>query len=313
VHGLINITFNTPTVRSIPVERSKPEIDSLFGQTRRSLKRYGHRTKKSLGQHFLVDEGIVRHIIDAARLDPGDVILEVGPGLGVLTEELAMKACFLIAVELDNKLAAILRNRLAPAGNVAVINSDILDIEPAVLLGELKREFPEVSDTPFSYKVVANLPYYITSVFLRKFLETKVKPEMMVVMVQKEVAEAITARPGDMSVLSVSVQFYGEPMIVSYVPASCFYPVPEVDSAILRIDLHRSPVVAVTDEKSFFKVVRAGFSASRKQIANSLARGLAISKEDAISLLEAAGITPQRRAETLSLDEWAELWRVVNR
>ena len=159
------------------------------------------------------------------------------------------------------------------------------------------------------YKVVANLPYYITSPVLRHFLEASAKPRLMIVMVQKEVAEAIVAKPGKMSLLSVSVQFYGEPRIISPVPAQCFYPAPKVDSAILRIDPYPQPAVAV-DEGSFFELVRAGFTAPRKQLVNSLAQGLGASKSEVLSLLETAGIVPQRRAETLTLGEWARLWQV---
>jgi 16S rRNA (adenine1518-N6/adenine1519-N6)-dimethyltransferase len=161
--------------------------------------------------------------------------------------------------------------------------------------------------------VVANLPYYITSPVLRHFLEASAKPQIMVVMVQKEVAEAIVAGSGRMSVLSISVQFYGEPRIISYVPARCFYPAPEVDSALLRVDLYPQPAVTVIDKGSFFELVRAGFTASRKQIANSLAQGLGLSKAEVLSLLAEASIVPQRRAETLTLDEWAQLCQVFTR
>jgi 16S rRNA (adenine1518-N6/adenine1519-N6)-dimethyltransferase len=159
--------------------------------------------------------------------------------------------------------------------------------------------------------VVANLPYYITSPVLRHFLEASAKPQMMIVMVQKEVAEAIVAKPGEMSLLSISIQFYGEPRIISPVPAQCFYPAPEVDSAILRIDLYPRPAVAVTDVGSFFELVRAGFTAPRKQMVNSLAQGLGLPKDEILSLLQQADIVSQRRAETLTLEEWAGLWRVI--
>jgi 16S rRNA (adenine1518-N6/adenine1519-N6)-dimethyltransferase len=161
--------------------------------------------------------------------------------------------------------------------------------------------------------VVANLPYYITSPALRHFLEASAKPKMMLVMVQKEVAEAIVAEPGKRSVLSISVQFYGKPRIVSYVPSKSFYPAPKVDSAILRIDVYSQPAVAVSDEKSFFELVRAGFAAPRKQIANSLAQGLKSPKPEVLALLEKADIAAQRRAETLTLEEWAQLWQVFAR
>ena len=280
---------------------------SLLAQTRRLLRRFDLRARKGLGQHFLIDGEVLKLITSAAELTPTDVIVEVGPGLGVLTKELARQAGWVIAIELDNKLAALLKQTLASFDNVTIINEDVLRIEPGALLNQPKARFPQAID---SYKVVANLPYYITSPVLRHFLEASDKPQIMIVMVQKEVAEAIVAKPGQMSLLSVSVQFYGEPKIISYVPAQSFYPAPEVDSAILRIDLYPQPAVAVTDEGSFFELVRAGFTARRKQIVNSLAQGLGRAKGEVLSLLERADIVSQRRAETLTLEEWARLWRV---
>ena len=273
--------------------------DSLLTQTRRLLRRFDLKARKGLGQHFLVDGEVLQVITSVAELTLADVVIEVGPGLGVLTRELAGQAGRVIAVELDSKLADILQQALASFDNVTILNENILDIDPAALLVEGK-----------AYKVVANLPYYITSPVLRHFLEAAVKPEVMIVMVQKEVAEAIVAEPGQRSVLSISVQFYGKPRIVSYVPAQSFYPAPEVGSAILRIDVYPQPVVAVDDEGSFFELVRAGFTASRKQIANSLAQGLKLPKAEALALLDGAGIVPQRRAETLTLEEWAQLLQV---
>jgi len=289
----------------------KPE--SLLVQTRGLLRRFGLRARKGLGQHFLVDEEVLGLITSAAQLTPTDVVMEIGPGLGVLTRELAKQAGWVVAVELDNKLAAILRQTLASFNNVAIINEDILRIDLAALLQEQKAKLPSVINSPFNYKVVANLPYYITSPVMRHFLEASVKPQIMVVMVQKEVAEEIVAKPGRMSLLSVSVQLYGEPTIISYVPARCFYPAPEVDSAILRIALYPQPAVEIADKESFFDLVRAGFSASRKQLVNSLAQGLGLPKAEVLTLLEETGIVPQRRAETLTLEEWAHLWRVFTR
>jgi len=289
------------------------QAGSLLAQTRGLLRRSGLRARKGLGQHFLIDEEVLKLIISAAELTSADVIMEVGPGLGVLTRELAKQAGWVVAIELDSKLATILEETLASFDNVAIVNEDILDIAPASLLPEQKAKFRAEATSPFGYKVIANLPYYITSPVLRHFLEASVKPQIMVVMVQKEVAEAIVAKPGQMSLLSISVQFYGEPKIIGYVPAQCFYPAPEVDSAILRVDLYPQPAVAVTDERSFFELVRAGFAASRKQIGNSLAQGLGLPKADVLSLLGAANIVSQRRAETLTLDEWARLWQVFTR
>ena len=275
--------------------------ESLLVETRRLLRHFGLRARKGLGQHFLIDEEILPLIISSAELTPNDVVVEIGPGLGILTKELARNAGRVVAVELDGKLAGILQQALSSRGNVTILNEDILGVEPETLLSESS-----------DYKVVANLPYYITSPVLRHFLEAAVKPKLMIVMVQKEVAEVIVAEPGQRSVLSISVQFYGKPSIVSYVPAQSFYPAPEVDSAILRIDVYPQPVVAVSDVKSFFELVRVGFTASRKQIANSLAQGLVLPKSDVLAMLVQADITPQRRAETLTLEEWAQLWQVFH-
>jgi 16S rRNA (adenine1518-N6/adenine1519-N6)-dimethyltransferase len=193
---------------------------------------------------------------------------------------------------------------------VVVINEDVLGTDPKSLLeGEAPR-FPVGLQR---YKVVANLPYYITSPVLRHFLEASVRPELMVVVVQKEVAEAIAAGPGRRSLLSVSVQFYGRPTIVARLPAASFYPRPEVDSAVVKIEVYPRPPVDVDDVGGFFGLVRAGFTAARKQAANSLAQGLGLPKAEVAARLEAAGIAPQRRAETFTLDEWAGLYRVFRR
>ena len=236
--------------------------------------------------------------------------MAIGPDLGVLTLERASAAGWVIAIVLDSQLAAILKQTPVSFDNVTIINKDIRQIEPSALIREEKKRFPAAIANSLGYKLVANLPYYITSPVLRHFLEASLKPQIMVIMVQKEVAEAIVAEPGQMSVLSISVQFYGKPRIISYVPARCFYPVPEVDSAILQVIPYAQAPVAVTDEKSFFELVRAGFSAPRKQLGNSLAQGLGLTKTKALSLLKEADIMPQRRAETLTLDEWAQLWQV---
>ena len=287
------------------LSRHSLKAESLLTQTQGLLRRFGLRARKGLGQHFLINEEVFGLIISAAQLTPDDVVIEVGPGLGVLTRELAKQAGWVVAVELDNKLADILKQTLASFKNLTIVNEDVLKIDPAALLKEPKADFSSES-----YKMVANLPYYIASPVLRHFLEAQVKPQLMVVMVQKEVAEEIVAEPGRMSLLSVGVQLYGETKIISYVPAQCFYPAPEVDSAILRVLPYPQPMNEVSDRESFFALARAGFSAARKQIANSLAQGLGVSKDDALSLLKKAEIAPQRRAETLTLEEWARLWRV---
>jgi len=221
--------------------RHPPQAGALLAQTRRLLRRYGLRARKGLGQHFLIDREVLELIVEAAGLTPADIVVEVGPGLGVLTRELAGKAGWVITVELDDRLATALKQTLASLHNVTVLNEDILKLDAAALIKEERSKFPAAMGKPAGYKVVANLPYYITSPVLRHFLEASTRPQTMVVMVQKEVAEAITARPGRMSLLSASVQFYGEPTIVSYVPARCFYPMPEVDSAILKVSVYPQP------------------------------------------------------------------------
>lgn len=276
----------------------------LLGQTKEQLRRLDLRAKKGLGQHFLVDDRVLKRIVSAAELTSADIVVEVGPGLGILTRELARKAGRVIAIEIDAKLASALEEALAPLANVTVFNADVLESDPRTLVETAKGSLEA------SYKVVANLPYYIASAVVRHFLEAPLKPRLMVVTVQKEVAQAMVAQPGKMSLLSVSVQFYAKPAIVDYVPATSFYPSPKVDSAIVRLQLYDHPAVEVQDVAKFFEVVRGGFSAPRKQLHNSLAQGLKISPLDAAALLNKAGISQKRRAETLTLEEWAWVYRV---
>jgi 16S rRNA (adenine1518-N6/adenine1519-N6)-dimethyltransferase len=274
------------------------QTESLLTRTKRLLASYDLHAKKGLGQNFLIEGGILKKIAAAAELTPADTVIEVGPGLGVLTETLAEQAGKVIAVELDTHLADILKTRITDVGKVTVMNKDILEVNPADMVGKETR-----------YKVVANLPYYITSAVIRHFLEAPVKPNLMVLMVQKEVAKQITAQPGEMSLLSVSVQLYGKPTVVSKVSAHCFYPAPKVDSSILKIAVYPQPKIQTGDIEGFFNIVRAGFSANRKQLPNSLSNGLKIPKSEIILVLEKAGIDQQRRAETLTIDEWRVLYK----
>ncbi|MCJ7669214.1 MAG: 16S rRNA (adenine(1518)-N(6)/adenine(1519)-N(6))-dimethyltransferase RsmA, partial [Dehalococcoidia bacterium] len=193
------------------------------------LRQFGFRPKKSLGQHFLIDEAVLERILSAAELSPGDIVVEIGPGLGILTEGLAKRGARVIAVELDSKLVALLKKRLATFPDVKIIHADILEVTPRQLL----QNNLTASEPVRGYKVIANLPYYITSPVLSHFLEAQPRPSEMVVMVQKEVGEAIAATPGKMRLLSVKTQFYSKPAIISYVPAASFYPPPKVDSVIL--------------------------------------------------------------------------------
>jgi len=269
-------------------------------QARRLLRQSGLKAKKRLGQNFLIDSDVLGKILHAAELSAEDMVVEVGPGLGILTSALASKVRKVFAIELDTELSSLLRNKLGTQANVEVINEDILKVDLSQLLGQDSR-----------YKVVANLPYYITSPVLRYFMENRLQPSLMVVMVQKEVAEAIVASSGKMSVLAISLHVYSKPRIIARVPADCFYPRPKVDSAIVRFDVLPQPAISVDDIDAFFDVVRRGFSAPRKQLRNSLANGYDVKPADVDPSLKGAGIDPTRRAETLSLEEWERLYQAV--
>ncbi len=277
-----------------------PVQESLGRQTRQLLKEMGLKAKKGLGQHFLVDSRALGKVVSAGRITAQDTVIEVGPGLGVLTRELSRQARHVICVEIDSNLSDELRSRLKSFSNVSIVNADILKTNPVELLpAGINR-----------YKVVANLPYYITGVVLRHFLEAVPQPELMVVMLQKEVARAITAKPGQMSLLSVGVQLYGQAEIIASVPGRSFYPVPKVDSSVVRITARSEPVVPVESREEFFNIVRAGFCTPRKQLVNTLSHGLGVGKEQIIEKLNRVGIAYQRRAETLSVEEWRDLWQV---
>ncbi len=276
---------------------------------RQLLRQFGFRPKKRLGQHFLIDEAVLERILSAADLSPGDVVIEIGPGLGILTEGLAKQGAKVIAVELDSKLVALLKKRLAAFSDIKIVHADILKVTPRQLL----QDNLAASEFARGYKVIANLPYYITSPVLSHFLEAQPRPSAMVVMVQKEVGEAIAATPGKMRLLSVKTQFYSKPVIISYVPATSFYPPPKVDSVILRLDVYSQPPLiksGVSDVAGFFDIVMHGFHSPRKQLRNSLAHSLEMPPSQVASLLEKAGIEARRRAETLSLEEWRELWKI---
>jgi 16S rRNA (adenine1518-N6/adenine1519-N6)-dimethyltransferase len=264
------------------------------------LKKAGLRPNKRLGQSFLSDERVLARIASAAELTDQDTVLEIGPGLGSLTRHLAERAGRVIAVELDAALIPILRQTLAPYPNVQIIHGDILRFA--------------ICDLQFAIsKVVANIPYNITAQIFRHLLEARPRPRLIVLTVQLEVAQRITAKPGNMSLLALSVQFYGCPSIVGRIKAGAFYPPPKVDSAIVRIETYEQPLVEVTDVERFFAIARAGFSQRRKQLHNALAAGLACSHDQVNAALERAGLDGRRRAETLSLDEWASLARELER
>jgi 16S rRNA (adenine1518-N6/adenine1519-N6)-dimethyltransferase len=256
--------------------------------------------KKSLGQNFLHDPNTLEKIIATAEITRNDNVLEVGPGTGALTVYLAQIASRVVAVEIDNRLIPVLQQQLRDFPNVELIHADILETDIEHLMGH------------DDYVVVGNLPYYITSAILRHLLDRPHKPTRVVLTVQQEVAERLIAQPGDMSVLAISVQYYGQPRIITKLSPAVFWPRPDVSSAVVRIDVYDQPPVDVPSEELFFQVVRAGFSQKRKQIKNSIGSGLGLSHPQTSSLLESVEIDPARRAETLTLAEWATVaWAVA--
>ena len=256
--------------------------------------------KKSLGQNFLVNQGVLNKIIVAAEIKKDDIILEVGPGTGNLTKKLASAAKEVIAVEKDGRLIDQLKTKFSENGNVKIIEGDILEFNPEAY--SLKSG---------EYKIVANIPYYITSHFLRIIFESAgwrmAQPKLIVLMIQKEVAQRIMAKPPHMNLLALSVQFYAEPKIVGYVSRGSFQPMPKVDSAIIKLTPKNNNRLLTIDNGHFFKVIRAGFSEKRKQLLNNLAKNFDTTKEKIKNIFSSAGIKEKARAENLSLQEWEKL------
>jgi 16S rRNA (adenine1518-N6/adenine1519-N6)-dimethyltransferase len=264
------------------------------GQLRRLLGSERLRPRKSLSQNFLTDPDALDAIVEAAELQPGDRVVEVGPGLGVLTRRLLAAGASVLAVELDPRLAEYLRRELYGVDRFELVEADALDLHP-------REMFPE---QPF--KLVANIPYHITSPLLHAFLEGERPPQLTVLLVQLEVAERVAAPPGRMSYLSVFAQNVAEVEVVARVPAAAFEPAPAVDSAVLRLRRRPEPVVGVGDARQpFYRVVQAGFRQRRKQVHNGLSRELPVEREAVTSALERCGVTPDRRPQTLTVPEWA--------
>jgi len=264
------------------------------------LAKHDFKFKKSLGQNFLTDKNILQKIVMAAEVSDEDVILEVGPGAGALTQTLAAQAFQVMAVELDQTLLPILKETLQDYANVVVVHGDVMKIN----IQELMSYYPGKR-----WKLVANLPYYITTPVIMRFLEERIPLHSLTVMVQREVAERMVAKPGgkDFGMLSVSVQYYTIPQMVTIVPKTVFIPQPEVDSAVIRLEMREHPAVDVPNEKDFFRLVKASFGQRRKTLRNALLGGLGIGKEELENLLTGAGIEGNRRGETLSLEEFAIL------
>jgi len=293
--------FENETSEMAGVEFYMPKKASVpAAKVKKTLRHSGLKARKGLGQHFLVDETVLSTIISAAELSSKDFVIEIGPGLGILTTELAQNAGSVIAIEVDYKLASRLKQKLSYLHNITIINKDIL-----------KTELSDLIKKKNSYKVVANIPYYITSPILSYFMETSLKPSLMVVMVQKEVGKNIVAEPGEMTALSISLQVYSKPRIIAYVPSQSFYPPPKVDSVIVRFDMLPEPAIKVDNINNFLTFVRCGFRSPRKQLRNSLAQGLRIKQSETALLLTKASIDSQRRPETLNLNEWQKLYEVT--
>jgi 16S rRNA (adenine1518-N6/adenine1519-N6)-dimethyltransferase len=293
-------------MRSVPVPEPTEEPESTHSivhagpppqapsEIRTLLKAFGLRPQKGFGQHFLTSDVILRKIVAAGDVGPSDVVLEVGPGLGHLTHRLAQVAGRLIAVEIDRGLSRELRRAFQDSPHVEIVENDVLELDPVDVVGQT------------SYKVIANLPYYLTSAALRHFLENHHRPELLVVTVQREVGDRILARRGELNLLAISVNVFGQPRLITRIPPNAFYPQPTIESVVLRIDVFERPRIDATVAK-FFQVVSAGFAMPRKQVHNSLAQRLWIPPGEAPLILQDAGIDPKRRPQTLTIAEWDRL------
>lgn len=266
------------------------------------MEKYGFRFSKSLGQNFLIDEHIIDKICDGAEIGPEDYVLEIGPGIGVMTQEMAQRAKKVVAVEIDRALIPVLGETLADLDNVTVVHADVLDLDLKALIAE---HFGDQKP-----KVVANLPYYVTTPIIMMLLEEGIPVSDIVVMIQKEVADRIAAKPSTKAygALSVVTQYYTEPSIIVKVPRTVFMPQPNVDSVVIRMTLREAPPVQLDDTDLFFRVIKAAFGQRRKTLLNALsAGGFGKNKEDLSQVMNSVGIDPIRRGETLSIDEFALL------
>lgn len=268
----------------------------------RVMREYHVFAQKRLGQNFLIDKNVLDTIIEASALKKNEEVLEIGPGLGTLTRALSEHVKEVVTIEKDIHLIKILRALNSDLSNIKIIEGNALFLDKAFFERYLKK----------SYKLIANLPYYITSAIIRFFLESPRKPSLMILMVQKEVAERITSLPPEANILSVAVQFYGQPEIVAEVPRTSFWPSPKVDSAILKIVPYVHKPFEVDNEKAFFKIVKAGFSERRKQLHNALGNSLQLSDEIVKKALIDSRIDSSRRAQTLSIEEWITLYQNIS-
>jgi len=278
---------------------TKTQIKSL-------LQKYNLKPNKTMGQNFLINEDTLEKIIKAADLNKNDLVLEVGPGLGILTKELSKKAKKIITIEKDKQMVEALKQELKDYENIEIIHGDVLEI-----LRGRSLKCIHFKERPLSYKVIANIPYYLTSHLIRMLLELENQPEEITLLIQKEVAQRICTSSPKMNLLAISVQFYGKPKIISYIPKENFWPKPEIDSAIIKITDIRKP--ENINIKKFFKLVKAGFSSPRKQLINNLSQNLSVNKEEIKKALTECNLNIQARAENLEIKDWVNLLKLTTR
>ena len=271
------------------------------------LQKYNFVFQKKYGQNFLIDPRVLEKIVDAARISDQDCVLEIGPGIGTMTQYLAESAREVVAVEIDRALIPILKDTLSAYDNVTILNEDIMKVDVGRIVRERNQGRP--------IKVVANLPYYITTPIVMSLLENHVPLESITIMVQKEVADRMQVGPGtkDYGALSLAVQYYARPEIVARVPSNCFMPRPGVDSAVVRLNIYQEPPVEVQDEKYLFALIRSSFNQRRKTLANGLSGGMGIPRERVTAALQEMGLPATTRGETLTLEQFAALSNLLQR
>lgn len=272
----------------------------LTTQIKNELNQLGIKPKKSLGQNFLINEGSYSKIVSTLELRPGDTVIEVGPGLGMLTQFLAETGADVTAIEKDHRLMEFLKQKFKNQKNVTIVEDDILEFNPS-------NHLPQTTN----YKLVGNIPYYLTSYLLRTIFEKWPPPKIIVLMLQKEVAQRVCAKPPKMNLLAVSVQYYAQPKIQSYVSSGSFYPPPEVDSAIIKLETRDQKTKNTPDNTKFFRIVKSGFAKKRKQLSNNLSGELKLEKRLVEEKLNSIGIDPKRRAETLTIEEWQNITTIL--
>ena len=290
-------------------------------QLKNLLRHYNLKPNFTYGQNFLIDEFVMQDIVDAAEISKNDLVLEIGPGIGNLTELLCQRAGFVLSVEKDPKFFPILKAlKKEHRENFRFEIADALEFDYMQAFSSQQLAFSQTDSGGLaegyplnakSYKVVANIPYYITGKILQMFMTAKHKPTTITILTQKEVARNLSAQPGSLSILAISVQLYGEPKLMQVVPAKSFYPAPKVDSAIIQIKLFNEPRYAIPDEKKFFSIVKACFSGKRKQIHNTLKNNLHLDEETVKKILTEANINPVARPQELSIEEWISLSNLV--